>query len=170
MNNFSGKSPSVVSDDHLRAIGAVVVNWNGVEVIMELMILGLYEIAPNRGLILTSNLSFQNKLTILRILANGGAIQDGTEKRNLIAMLERLEQGHTKRNTIAHGVWADGKVQGLARRMAIRVRGRRLSTIDEQIPLMDVEKIANEFLALRLELGALAVRLGLHPELAPEPQ
>jgi hypothetical protein len=131
MDDFPGKSPSPLSDYHLRAIGAVVVNWSALEMAMEIMILGLYEVAPNRGLVLTSNLSFQNKLTILRILATKGAIKDDAEAQKCVDLLKRIEDAYVKRNIVAHGLWSSGKVQGLARRMSIRVRGRRLSTVGD---------------------------------------
>jgi hypothetical protein len=94
MDHFSGKSPSNVSDDHLRAIGAVMVNWTVIEFVMEAMILGLYEIKPDRGLVLTSNLSFQNKLSILRVLALRGAIKDATEAQFCVDLLKRIEDAH----------------------------------------------------------------------------
>jgi hypothetical protein len=169
MRNFSGKSVSTISDDHLRAIGAVVVNWSSLEMVMEIMILGLYDVKPNRGLVLTSNLGFQNKLTILRMLANNGAIKDGTEKQNCLDLLKRIEDSAPKRNTIAHGLWGAGNAQGLAKRLSLKVRGRQLSTINEQVPLAEVEAIANEFLTLRHELSALAERVGARPEI-PNPE
>jgi hypothetical protein len=167
MDDFPGKSKSFLSDYHLRAIGAVVVNWSTIEIVMELFILGLYEVPPDRGLVMTSNLSFQNKLTILRILATKGAIKDPDEAKSFSGLLERIEKAHTKRNAIAHGWWSAGKADGLTTRMAIRVRGKRLSTESEQVPLMDVEAIANEFLDIWMEMIGYATRWGIRPALVP---
>src|SRR5216683_1315174 len=157
---------SVVSDYHLRAIGAVVVNWQAIEMVMELTILGLYEITPARGLVITANLSFPNKLTILRILALRGAVTDTGEAKNLTDILERIEAASRDRNRIVHGLWGPSKVQGLASLKDIRVRGRRLRTVDEKVPLSEVEDIARNLLDLRFDLSALAVRIGVRPELA----
>ncbi len=158
----------MLSDDHLRAIGAAIVNWNAIEIVMEVMILGLYEVAPNRGLVLTANISFQNKLTILRILSEQGAIQNATEAKALSALLVRIEEAHKKRNTVVCMAYGPKvKAEGLASRMAIRVRGRRLTTVNEQVSLAEAEAIATEFLDLWLELGRCAVKLGVRPELAP---
>jgi hypothetical protein len=165
MDHFSGKSPSNVSDDHLRAIGAVMVNWTVIEFVMEAMILGLYEINPDRGLVLTSNLSFQNKLTILRVLALRGAIKDATEAQFCVDLLKRIEDAHVERNKVAHGLWTGSKVQGVARRMAIRVRGRRLTTIDEKVSLSELEGVAATFLVVSTDLTRLAERLGVHPNM-----
>jgi hypothetical protein len=160
---------SVVSDNHLRAIGAVVVNWSAIEMVMELTILGLYEISPDRGLVITSNLSFQNKMTILRILAERGAVVDTGEADKLTDILKRIDAAHIQRNRIAHSLWGSSAVQGLATLRAIRVRGRRLVTVDEKMPLSEVEDVARSFLDLRFELSALAVRIGVRPELTPRP-
>ena len=157
---------SIVSDYHLRAIGAVVVNWQAIEMVMELTMLGLYEISPDRGLVITSNLSFPNKLTILRILALRGAVTDADEAKNLTKLLDRIENASKDRNKIVHGLWSSSPVQGLAERKAIRVRGRRLSAVTEKVPLAEVEDVACELLNLRFDLSALAVRIGVRPELA----
>jgi hypothetical protein len=160
------KPLSVLSDYHLRAIGAIVVNWQAIEMVMELTILGLYEISPDRGLVITSNLSFQNKLTILQILALRGAVTDKGEADNLSAILSRIEAASRDRNRIVHGLWGSSKIQGLASLKAIRVRGRRLITVDEKVPLSEIEDIARNLLDLRFDLSALAVRIGVRPELA----
>jgi hypothetical protein len=165
MRNFSGKSPSLLSDEHLRAIGAVIVNWNALEIVLEILALGFYQIPLNRGLIFTANLSFQNKLTVLRIAGAHGAISDEQQKRSFISFLERIEQAHNKRNAIVHGQWAGGKVQGLAKRMALRVRGRKLSTAVEQIPLAEIEAIATEFLELHGELASWVRVFGVPSDL-----
>jgi hypothetical protein len=157
---------SLISDYHLRAIGAVVVNWQAIEMVMELTILGLYEISPDRGLVITSNLTFPNKLTILQILALRGAVKDKGEAVNLAKILKRIEAASKDRNRMVHGLWGPSPVQGLAERKSIRVRGRRLSAATEKVPLADVEAIARNLLDLRFDLSALAVRIGVRPELA----
>jgi hypothetical protein len=160
------KPLSIVTDYHLRAIGAVVVNWQAIEMVMELTILGLYEISPDRGLVISSNLSFQNKLTILQILALRGAVTDKGEANNLTDILKRVEAASRERNRIVHGLWGPSDVQGIASLKAIRVRGRRLTAVDEKVSLSDVEDVARSLLDLRFELSALAVRIGVRPELA----
>ena len=159
MRNFPGKSPSLLSDDHLRAIGAVIVNWNSIELVMQILALGIYQIPLEKGLVFTSNLAFQNKLTILRI-ATHGAIKDKPAERDFLDLLDRIEKAHLKRNTVAHGLWAAGNAQGLAKRMALRVRGRKLTPAREQVPLSDLEGMATEFLKLHGELVAWARRFG----------
>src|SRR4051812_48438761 len=113
MSNFPGKSHSPVSDQHLRAIGAIIVNWSALEMMMELMILGLYDIGTDRGLVITSNLSFPSKITILQILSTRGAIKDPADVKLCGKLLERLKDAHIQRNTAAHSMWMGGRAQGL---------------------------------------------------------
>lgn len=165
MADFPGKSPSLLSDDHLRAIGAVIVNWNAIEIVLEILMLGIYQIPLTRGLVFTTNLSFQNKLTILRICGAHGAIEEDSKKLEFAAFLDRIEAAYKKRNIVAHGNWAGGKVQGLAKRMAVRVRGRKLSTVSEQVPLSYLEGMATEFLELHGDLTAWVRFFGVSPAL-----
>jgi len=164
-NSFPGKSPSIVSDHHLRAIGAVIVNWSMLEIIMETAILGLYEITPDRGLVITNNLGFQSKLTILRILALNGAIKDKDQARKWTALLQRIELTAPKRNHIAHGIWGGSQVQGIATRHSISVRGKRLRTKVEKVPLSEIEGASNEILDLISEFRQLAQDAKALPEM-----
>src|SRR5581483_9550408 len=91
--------------DHLAAIGATAVTWSAIESAMELTILGLYEIDAGRGLVLTSNLSFHARMSLLRILANEGAITDPHLAEEMKAIIPRLDAGFGERNTIVHGLW-----------------------------------------------------------------
>jgi hypothetical protein len=166
---MTDKPISILNDHFLCAIGAVVVNWQAIELLMEHTILGLYEITADRGLVITSNLSFQNKLTILRILATQGAIKDTAEAKNLSSILERIDKASQKRNSIVHGTWGPGNVDRIAHLLAIRVRGKRLVTIFNKIPLSEVEDVAQHLLGLRFELLALSDRLGLKPDISPKP-
>ena len=58
---------------------------------METTILGLYEIDLGRGLVLTSNLTFHARMSLLRILAGEGAITEKTLAEEMKAILLRLD-------------------------------------------------------------------------------
>jgi hypothetical protein len=104
MKDFRGKSPNPISDDHLRAMGSILVNWSGIEIMMEFMILGLYKIDFDHGLVLTSNIGFTSRLTICRILATKGAIKSATDAAECTKLLNRIEAAYSKRNSVAHGM------------------------------------------------------------------
>lgn len=169
--HFSGKSPSTLSDNHLRAIGAVVSNWSMLEMAMEITILGLYEIKPDRGLVLTNNISFTNKITILRILALRGAIKDAADIKAFTNLIDKIEKTSPLRNQVAHGLWSGTKNPAIAERHLISVRGKRLRTKKEKVPLSEIEAISNDILALWKELREADVRLGVfQPQPAEEQQ
>ena len=161
------KSPSLLSDAHLRVIGAIIVNWSGIEMQMEVAILGLYEINPDRGLVLTSNISFPNRLTLLRILSMRGAIKDETLAEECKAILGRIEGAYSLRNTAAHGVWGAGDTTNTAKRMAIRVRGNRLRTTSDQVTADELEASALQILRLKIDFSNLLAKLQFLPASSP---
>jgi hypothetical protein len=158
--------------EHFAAIGAIAVHWSIVELHMELMILGLYEIDMGRGLVLTNNLSFHSRMSLLRILANDGtpALMSKKHSDELKALLNRAETAFNERNTIVHGVWSPTEKPGVVRRMAIRARGKKLQTVQEDYSAVDlraiddrVQSIIDDFddLSSRMDVGA---RLALAPK------
>ncbi len=161
------RSPSLVSDAHLRAIGAIIVNWSAIDTQMEIAILGLYKINPDRGMVLTSNISFANRLTLLRILAMRGAIEDVNLAEECKTILNRIESTYGLRNAAAHGVWGKGDTPTTAKRMAIRVKGNRLRTINEQVTAEELEATAPQILKLKIDFSDLLVQLQLVPANSP---
>jgi len=166
--NQSQKSLSPIGDAHLRAIGAICVNWSVIEMGMELAILGLYEIDSRRGLPLTANIGFQSRLALLRILATQGAIKDTDEAKACTKILNRIEAAYPKRNAAAHGLWEPTKVPQVARRMSIRAKGARLRCTNEPVTVAELEEIATMLLVLHVDFADLMKRLGLGRELIAE--
>ncbi len=155
------KSPALISDAHLRAIGAICVIWSTIEMAMELAILGLYQIDHDRGLPLTSNIGFQSRLALLRILAMRGAIKDQTEAKACEDILNRIEKSYPKRNEAAHGLWAPTKSPYVAQRLAIRAKGNRLRCLKEPVTAAELEETAGSLLVLHEDFTDLMMRLGL---------
>jgi hypothetical protein len=156
------KSPSPISDAHLRAIGAICVNWSVIEMGMELAILCLYDIDRDRGLPLTSNIGYQSRLALLRILATQGAITDPIEAKACTDILTRIEQAYPKRNEAAHGLWKATKVPQVARRLSIRAKGNRLRCTNEPVAAAELEQTASMLLDLNADFLALMKRLGFN--------
>jgi hypothetical protein len=150
-----------VSDEHFRTIGEIVVIWSRIEMAMEVAICGLYEINPDRGLALTTNIGFQSRIALLRILAKRGAVTDRVVAGDLLKLLTRIEQGYAARNAAAHGVWSGTADPTVARRMSIRARGSRLACADDLVTVVELQRTADELDALRLDWSRLLVRLKL---------
>ena len=150
-----------VSDEHFRAIGEIVVIWSRIEMAMEVAICGLYEVNPDRGLVLTSNIGLQSRVALLRILAKRGGIKDRSAAGDMLKLLTRIEQSYAKRNGAAHGVWSGTADPTMARRMSIRAKGSRLTCASDIVPASELHAVADELDVLRLDFSRLLVRLRL---------
>jgi len=128
---------------------------------MELAILELYKIERDRGLVLTSNIGFQSRLALLRILATRGAIEDSVDAKACTDILTRIEKAYPLRNAAAHSLWKPTKVPQVARRLAIRAKGNRLRCTDEPVTAAELEETATMFLELHGDFLDLMKRLGL---------
>jgi hypothetical protein len=150
-----------ISDEHLSAIGAVVVVWSLVEMAMETAICGLYEISTDRGMVLTANIGFRSRVDLLRILATKGAIANADHARDMVEILSRIEKGYAERNAVAHGWWSGTRHPKIARRMSIRAKGRRLVCSDEKVPIGQLLATRDRLDDLRRDFSALLRRLDL---------
>ena len=150
-----------ISDEHLTAIGAIVVVWSLIEMAMETAICGLYEINTDRGLVLTSNIGFQSRVALLRILAMRGGIKDPNAAEDLKKMLARIEEGYAARNSAAHSWWSGTAHPKIARRMSIRARGNRLVCASDKVPVSQLFATRDRLDDLRRDFAALLRRLDL---------
>jgi hypothetical protein len=157
----SAPKTHLISDEHLCAIGAIVVVWSLIEMAMECAICGLYDINTDRGLVLTSNIGFQSRVSLLRILAMRGAVKDEATGEDLKKILTRIEQGYADRNSVAHGWWSGTAHPKIARRMSIRARGSRLVCADDKVPISQVLDTRDRLDDLRRDFSALLRRLNL---------
>jgi hypothetical protein len=157
-----------VGSDHLRAIGAIIVNFSAIEWTMDLAILSFYGIPLDRGLVFTSTFSFQNRLSLLRIFAGAGAIPSKQDTSELSALLNKIESAYGKRNEIAHGFWNPTNHEKIIRRMAIKSKGRKLRCLDEKVTLRELEDCARNLTAICGAFTVLTRRLGAALGYSPE--
>lgn len=156
--------------DHLAAVGAVAAYWTAVESLMETTILGLYEIDAGRGLVLTANLTFHARLSLLQILARGGAVAAPDLTEELVKLLGRVDAAFGERNEIVHGLWGPTKKPGIVRRYAIRARGKKLQTLAKDYSAANLWEIADRIGALLRDFADLADRLGIPERLEAAPR
>jgi hypothetical protein len=137
---------------------------------METTISGLYEIDLGRGLVLTANLTFHAKLSLLRILTSGGAIADPAEAKEMNVILSRVDTAFGERNTIVHGIWARAPKPGFIRRLSIRARGKKLQYGREDYSAAQLWAIADNLGDLLADFADLALRLGVPERLDAAPR
>jgi hypothetical protein len=157
--------------DHLAAIGAIAVLWTAIESIMEMTILGLYEIDAGRGLVLTSNLTFHARLSLLRILSGeDGAITDAALAAEMRTILSRIDTAFGERNTIVHGLYGPTDRPGVINRMSVRARGKKLTTARENYDGEAFRAIVERFSTLATDFADLGTRLKIEDRLATAPR
>jgi hypothetical protein len=156
--------------NHLAAIGAIAATWTGIESSMELTILALYEIDLGRGLVLTSNLSFHARLSLLRILAGQPDVVDAVLSAEMNEVLNRVDQCYGDRNMVVHGLWGPTDKPGTIKRMSIRARGKKLQTLNEDYTPDQLWEIAGRLMVLAADLANLGTRLGLEERLSKAPR
>ena len=166
------QKPRLIPKDHLAAIGAIACLWTVVEIYMELTILGLYEIDMGRGLVLTNNLSFHSRMSLLRILAGdeSGKLMTAAQGEELKVILNRVETAYNDRNSIVHALWDYGDKPGIVRRRTVRARGKKLQTITEDYSAADLRAIGDRIDVLLKDFADLTVRIGVDLRLASAPK
>lgn len=105
-----------VSDDHLRSIGRVVVNFAVLEGFLSFVIRILMKTERDVGEIVTAQLSFAQRVTAASSLFMHrlNSAEKLTEWKELLV---RVEQAGAKRNAVVHSVWILGETPDRARRL-----------------------------------------------------
>ena len=97
---------STIPDKHLRAIGLITVNFSHLETYIEMGIWKLlgYEREQDVGKIITSELSFNNKVTLLKSL-HDHLCDNEESKKELKEIIRHTVKVETERNKIIHSVY-----------------------------------------------------------------
>lgn len=166
------QKPRLIPKDHLAAIGSIACLWTAVEIYMELTILGLYEIDMGRGLVLTNNLTFQSRMSLLRILAGEKTekLMTAAQAEELGKILGRVEDAYNDRNIVVHALWDHADKPGFVRRRTIRARGKKLQTVTQDYSAADLRAIADRIDVLLKDFADLTVRMGVDLRLAAAPK
>jgi hypothetical protein len=152
--------------DHLAAMGSIAVIWTAIENTMEMVILGLYEIDAGRGLVFTANLSFHARLSMLRILTGEKVHMTAAQAEEMTDILNRLDDGFGERNGVIHSLWNKTDMPGVIRRLSIRARGKKLSTIAKDYKAADLWAISDRLAALLQQFSDLGTRLRIEERMA----
>lgn len=114
---------SPVDDEHLKALGQVVVSFNELEFALKLYIFVLLGMNYELGEVVTSQLSFRNLVDVFGSLCRyrGGESEMEPELRKLCAKLAQVEE---KRNQLIHSEWS-GDFDGAVMRSKTTARARR---------------------------------------------
>lgn len=95
-----------ISDEQLRAIGRVTVNWCLLEYVVGRVVAEMLSITQKQGRILTQPLRIMQKLEVLQLLSELNAWPE-SERTELNKVVQTIDHARQKRNLIAHGLWVE---------------------------------------------------------------
>lgn len=128
---------------------------------MELAICSLYDVNLDRGLVLTSNIGFQSRVALLKIVGKHGGIKDPVEADKFIALVKRVDAAYADRNAVAHGVWTGTDDPAIAYRSSLRAKGTSLRASNDPVSLADLEAVVTRLETLRVDFVTRCKFLGL---------
>ena len=93
------------SDEHLKAIGMVTIEWSMLEYMMERTIWTLANVHPSKGACFTTKLSTRPAISVLKSLAGEYFGKDSDNHKKLIKLANDIGLRADERNSIAHAKW-----------------------------------------------------------------
>jgi phosphopantetheinyl transferase (holo-ACP synthase) len=141
-----------VSDEYLMAIGRIMVNWNQLEAIFDLLVIKLMgcRLWDRRSHIPIVDMPFGTKIDIARSLAGVQAKKDQQFfDKFMNETLPKITKLQEQRNAVAHYKWAikDGAV------WALRVKGKKKFTMtNSTVSLQTLHEASAEMVVLMDEV------------------
>lgn len=148
------QSYSTIPDKHLRAIGLITVNFSNLEIYVEMGIWKLlgYERDQEIGKIITSELSFKNKITLLKSLYDH-LCKDEKTKKELKEIIKHADKIETERNKILHSTYGTGEnVENITRFKITAKRSKGLIYKTEDLSEKNLLDRADDFVLLAVKL------------------
>ena len=142
-----------MNDDHLKALGRVVVNFNSLEVFLNFLIWILIGPDLKTGKIITSEVSFKGKITLLASLYRI-KIKDIKKDSDVNGLIKRLIKAEDERNKVIHSSWViDEKNTRITRYKITAKLKRGLKDEFEEMNDTDINKIADSINDVAKEIG-----------------
>ena len=137
-------------DEHLKAIGSIVVSFASLENAVEIAIWALMEIDSTKGAIVTSEMSFKNMLALFSslYLNKTNAPAEVEEMKELVKRSTQIED---RRNAIVHSLWGvryykHGQI--VVRMKTTAKISKGLKRQDEELTVEALESIYEEIIAV----------------------
>jgi hypothetical protein len=138
-----GKIQTPVSNEHLRAIGQITVNFANLEGAISFFVWELISNDQRFGQIITAELSFRNLVGLLSSIYKYRANNQG-QIIKLEELLNRALHVEEQRNLIIHSQWAAGsKPETITRLKTTAKKSKGLTHQFEQLKIEDLDKIAD---------------------------
>ncbi len=138
-----GKLELPPSDEHLRSIGRITVNFALLEEILSLCIRALMKSEQQVGHIITAGLSFKQKVALFSSLYRY-KVHSTEEPAELKNLLSRVAQAEEKRNATIHAIWGPGTTKETVTR--VKTTAKRSSGLKlhfQEMSVQDLDEIAD---------------------------
>jgi hypothetical protein len=160
------ESPFRYPDEHMRLLGLISAHWEGFERVMEVILAEIMSHEHGRVALLTSHVSFANKMDLITIYvrdAYGNDSEDPVWKDyNLLAA--RVRRAYGDRNKYIHAQWGLDPSGNLLRH-DIRIKGGKLNLGNEVTTTDMLAGTAKEIADAGATFVEFFRRLGIDPTL-----
>lgn len=143
---------SSTSDDHLRAIGQITVNFSALEFALSFLVWAFLGIGQEKGEIITSRLSFRVLLQLASSLYRH-RVSDPEGIAQFDELLARISEAGDRRNQMIHSLWM-GNLDGRTLRYKATIRQREgLKRQIQGMAVKDLDEIATLIAQVTREIG-----------------
>jgi hypothetical protein len=108
-----------LSEQQCEFIGEFIANWSHLEFVLEKLIWHFLKLVPDDGKIITSTLDARPKVRMIRELAKRH-IKNSAIRKQLMEVVEVIEEIQGDRNFVAHGVWSTMMPDGIPMALSLR--------------------------------------------------
>lgn len=154
---------SVLTENHLKAIGLVAAEWSWTELCLENLIWEIAEISNAKGYAITTHVPSETRINILSTLAHIG-LANAALNNELATTVARIRKLRTERNNIVHSLWLSSKPRESLGLMASAMKKRRKPipasqkiTAKGKIVITSKPLTAKQILAVANEITELVV-------------
>ncbi len=155
------KSPIPLPDEHMRLVGIIAAHWEFIELILERVVAEVMEHEFSRVSLLTANIGFRSKCDLLMVYARPLETAEPTEWKAITQAVEALKKAYTARNTYVHAQWKIDQTTGAIGRTSARTAGGKLAIVDEETPVENLQKAAQQIWDAGENLMTVVQRYGI---------
>lgn len=131
-----------IPDDHLKALGLVIVEWNRLEQMLDCVIVSLmgYPWGDPRGNAICVHSTFPQKWQVLQVLLSFMPSTSYPTIR-LTPIIPELEKFNKKRNELVHTKWA--LIEGVVKTGSVTAR-KKVAATSNKIEVQELVKFSDE--------------------------
>lgn len=129
-----------ISDVQCELIGEVIANWSHLELTLERLIWHFLKLSPEDGRVVTSTLDARPKVRMIRTLAKRH-VRHRPMRKQLLEVIEVIEELQGDRNFIAHGVWSTVMPESIPMAISMRAASEPGHVTSEMFPKERMESL-----------------------------